>query len=70
MWFFVALAGGNVAQFVDRKRQDIALQDCNSARASDNKRHEDEKTNSTKAHIDDLKLFIDRLEAVEKKRKR
>ena len=69
-WVFLAMFGSMVALGWLSLHQAKELKECNEWRIVDNRRHEEEKAKLAKEHITDLQQFINRLEAVEKKRKR
>ena len=70
MWFFLAMCAAIAVLGWWCYFQAAELKQCNEYRIQDNRRYDDEKTKMTIERIAALQLIIDRLEAVEKKRKR
>ena len=70
MWFFLAMGAAICALGWWVFFQAAELKQCNEYRMDDNRRHDQEKATLAKERITELQTIINRLEAVEKKRKR
>lgn len=70
MWFFLAMAAAIAVLGWWCYFQAAELKQCNESRIEDNRRNDQEKAAMTMERITELQTIINRLEAVEKKRKR
>ena len=70
MWFFLAMGAAIAALGWWCYFQAAELKECNGSRIDDSRRHDQEKAVIAKERISELQLIINRLEAVEKKRKK
>jgi len=70
IWFFLAMAAAIAVLGWWCYFQAAELKQCNENRMDDSRRHDQEKAVMTKERIFELQTIINRLEAVEKKRKR
>lgn len=70
MWFFLAMCAAIAVLGWWCYFQAAELKQCNESRMDDSRRHDHEKATLSKERILELQLIINRLEAVEKKRKR
>ena len=69
MWFFLALVGANVAQFIDRKNQDERLDECNAGRIAAEQTFGLEKEKIIREQIAVYQAMLTRLQAIEQKKK-
>lgn len=67
-WFFLVLCASNVAQWVDRKRQDLALEKCNAGRIDDQIKYSARISRCDSLRVEDYKHFSNEY-AAEKERR-
>lgn len=68
-WVFLALGAANVAQFIEGKAKDKKLEICNGDRVEDQRWFSVERERMTKDQILIYQSMLQRLEAVQNKRK-